>query len=213
MEHPFGGSWGYQPLSQFAPSARFGEPHEFAHFVDACHRAGIGVILDWVPAHFPTDPTASPASTAPRCMNMPIRVKAFTATGIHTSTISGDAKSPDFLLRVRYTGSKRSHRWVACRRGRFHAVSRLFAAMNDGCRQIWRPGKVESIEFLRRLNSVVAERAPGAITIAEDSTAWPGVSAPVSQGGLGFSYKWNMGWMHDTLDYVHQEPIHRRWHS
>ena len=214
MEHPFGGSWGYQPLSQFAPSARFGEPHEFAHFVDACHRAGIGVILDWVPAHFPTDAYG---------------LARFDGTALYEYADPREGHHRDWNTYIYNLGRREvagfliasALYWLET----FHidglrvdAVASMLYRDYSRPSNEWVPNKfggrenLESIEFLRRLNSVVAERAPGAITIAEESTAWPGVSAPVSQGGLGFSYKWNMGWMHDTLDYVHQEPIHRRWH-
>ncbi|HEY4114874.1 MAG TPA: 1,4-alpha-glucan branching protein GlgB [Rhizomicrobium sp.] len=214
MEHPFGGSWGYQPLSQFAPSARFGEPHEFAHFVDACHRAGLGVILDWVPAHFPTDAFglarfdgtalyehADPREGFHRDWNTYIynlgrrEVSGFLiASGLYwLETFHVDGLRVDAVASMLYRDySRAAGEWVPNRYGGRE--------------------NLESIEFLKHLNTVVAERVPGAITIAEESTAWPGVSAPIAQGGLGFSYKWNMGWMHDTLDYVSHDPIHRRWH-
>jgi 1,4-alpha-glucan branching enzyme len=214
MEHPFGGSWGYQPLSQFAPSARFGEPHEFAHFVDACHRAGIGVILDWVPAHFPTDPYG---------------LARFDGTALYEHADPREGFHRDWNTYIYNLGRREvagfliasALYWLET----FHvdglrvdAVASMLYRDYSRPANEWVPNKyggrenLESIDFLRQLNAIVAERSPGAITIAEESTAWPGVSAPVSEGGLGFAYKWNMGWMHDTLDYVHHQSIHRKWH-
>ena len=214
MEHPFAGSWGYQPLSQFAPSSRFGTPADFAHFVDECHRAGIGVILDWVPAHFPTDAhglahfdgTHLYEHADPRegfhqdwntlIYNLGRREVAGTllASGLWwLETFHVDGLRVDAVASMLYRDySRKAGEWVPNRYGGRE--------------------NLESVEFLKRLNILVAERCPGAITLAEESTAWPGVSAPVSQGGLGFSYKWNMGWMHDTLQYVERDPMHRGWH-
>jgi 1,4-alpha-glucan branching enzyme len=214
MEHPFGGSWGYQPLSQFAPSARFGEPQELAHFVDACHRAGIGVILDWVPAHFPTD-----AYGLARFDGTALYEYADPREGHHRDWNTyiynlGRREVAGFLLASALYWLETFHIDGL----RVDAVASMLYRDYSRPWNEWVPNKfggrenLESVDFLRRLNSIVAERAPGAITIAEESTAWPGVSAPVSEGGIGFTYKWNMGWMHDTLDYLHQEPIHRRWH-
>ncbi len=214
MEHPFGGSWGYQPLSQFAPSARFGEPHEFAHFVDACHRAGIGVILDWVPAHFPTDPHG-----LARFDGTPLYEHADPREGFHHDWNTyiynlGRREVAGFLIASALYWLETFHVDGL----RVDAVASMLYRDYSRPANEWVPNKyggrenLEAIDFLRRLNSIVAERVPGAITIAEESTAWPGVSAPVSGGGLGFAYKWNMGWMHDTLDYVHHEPVHRKWH-
>ncbi len=213
MEHPFGGSWGYQPLSQFAPSARFGRPEDFARFVDACHRAGLGVILDWVPAHFPTDPHG---------------LVRFDGTALYEHADPREGFHRDWNTMIYNLGRREVQgfliasalHWLEI----FHAdglrvdavASMLYRDYSRAAGE-WIPNKyggrenLEAIEFLRRLNTVVAERCPGAITVAEESTAWPGVSAPVSDGGLGFSFKWNMGWMHDTLDYFGQDPIHRRW--
>jgi 1,4-alpha-glucan branching enzyme len=213
-EHPFGGSWGYQPLSQFAPSARFGEPHEFAHFVDACHRAGIGVILDWVPAHFPTDPHG---------------LARFDGTALYEHADPREGYHHDWNTYIYNLGRREVQGFLLASAlywlETFHvdglrvdAVASMLYRDYSRPPNEWIPNKyggrenLESIEFLHRLNGIVAERVPGAITIAEESTAWPGVSSPVSEGGLGFNYKWNMGWMHDTLDYVHLEPIHRKWH-
>jgi 1,4-alpha-glucan branching enzyme len=214
MEHPFGGSWGYQPLAQFAPSARFGPIEGFARFVDLCHAAGIGVILDWVPAHFPSDPhglayfdgTALYEHADPR-------------EGFHKDWNTliynfGRNEVRDFLISGALEWLERYHVDGL----RVDAVASML--YRDYSRQPgeWLPNihggreNLEAVHFLRELNRVVAERCPGALTIAEESTAWPGVTAPIDQGGLGFSYKWNMGWMHDTLDYIERDPLYRRHH-
>jgi 1,4-alpha-glucan branching enzyme len=214
MEHPFGGSWGYQPLSQFAPSARFGTPEGFAAFVDTCHRSGIGVILDWVPAHFPSDPHglahfdgthlyehADPREGFHQDWNTLIynlgrrEVQGFLLASAlwWLETFHVDGLRVDAVASMLYRDYSRNHgEWVP----NIH-----------GGRE-----NLESVAFLKTLNTIVGERCPGAITIAEESTAWPGVSAPVREGGLGFNYKWNMGWMHDTLHYVERDPLYRSWH-
>jgi len=214
MEHPFGGSWGYQLLSQFAPSARYGTPEDFAAFVDACHRADIGVILDWVPAHFPTDTHglaqfdgtalyeyANPHEGFHQDWNTLIynlgrtEVHGFMiASGLHwLKNFHVDGLRVDAVASMLYRDySRKAGEWVPNRHGGRE--------------------NLEAVEFLRHLNDVVALEAPGALVIAEESTSWPGVTQPTQQGGLGFSYKWNMGWMHDTLEYVEQDPIHRQHH-
>ena len=213
MEHPFGGSWGYQPLGQFAPSSRLGPPEGFARFVDACHKAGLGVILDWVPAHFPTDihglahfdGTALYEHADPRegfhqdwntlIYNLGRReVQGFLISGAlwWLNTFHVDGLRVDAVASMLYRDySRKAGEWVP----NVH-----------GGRE-----NLESVEFLKRLTQVVAEYAPGAITLAEESTAWPGVTAPVAQGGLGFDYKWNMGWMHDSLHYMEKDPVYRAW--
>jgi 1,4-alpha-glucan branching enzyme len=214
MEHPFGGSWGYQPLGQFAPSARLGPPEDFAAFVDACHQAGLGVILDWVPAHFPTD-----AYGLARFDGTPLYEHADPREGFHRDWNTmiynlGRNEVRNFLI-----GS--ALHWLE----HYHAdglrvdavASMLYRdySRNPG---EWVPNKyggrenLESISFLQDLSRVVAERVPGAVLIAEESTAWPGVTRPADEGGLGFTYKWNMGWMHDTLHYMQEDPVNRRWH-
>jgi 1,4-alpha-glucan branching enzyme len=215
MEHPFAGSWGYQPLSQFAPSARFGEPQEFAHFVDACHRAGLGVILDWVPGHFPSDPHG---------------LSRFDGTALYEHEDPREGFHPDWNTYIYNLGRREVQEFLIASAlywlETFHvdglrvdAVASLLYRDYSRASGAWIPNRfggrenLEAIEFLKRLNTIVAERVPGAITIAEESTAWPGVSAPVRDGGLGFSYKWNMGWMHDTLSYVSRDAIHRPWHN
>jgi 1,4-alpha-glucan branching enzyme len=213
-EHPFGGSWGYQPLGMFAPSARFGSPAGFARFVDRAHAEGLGVILDWVPAHFPTD-----AHGLYRFDGTPLYEHADPREGFHQDWNTaiynlGRDEVRGFLL------ASATH-WL----GDFHvdglrvdAVASMLYRDYSRKHGEWVPNKyggrenLEAVAFLRELNQVVAEHFPGAVVIAEESTAWPGVSRPVAEGGLGFSYKWNMGWMHDTLHYVEHDPIHRRYH-
>jgi len=214
MEHPFGGSWGYQPLSQFAPSARFGAPEEFAHFVDAAHRAGLGVILDWVPGHFPSDNHG-----LARFDGTPLYEHADPREGFHRDWNTyiynlGRREVQGFLIASALYWLDRFHVDGL----RVDAVASLLYRDYSRPAGEWIPNKyggrenLEAIEFLKRLNGIVAGRAPGAITVAEESTAWPGVSAPAREGGLGFSYKWNMGWMHDTLAYLSENPVHRPWH-
>ncbi|WP_267386071.1 1,4-alpha-glucan branching protein GlgB [Sphingomonas sp. GC_Shp_3] len=214
MEHPFGGSWGYQPLSQFAPSARFGTPDQFAAFVDVCHRYGIGVILDWVPAHFPTD-----AHGLARFDGTPLYEHADPREGFHQDWNTliynlGRREVSGFLLASAFWWLEAFHVDGL----RVDAVASMLYRDYSRNAGEWVPNiyggreNLESVAFLKRMNEVVAERVPGAITIAEESTAWPGVSAPVSEGGLGFSYKWNMGWMNDTLRYVERDPLYRGWH-
>jgi 1,4-alpha-glucan branching enzyme len=214
MEHPFTGSWGYQPLSQFAPSARFGRAEEFARFVDACHNAKLGVVLDWVPAHFPTDPHG---------------LARFDGTALYEHSDPREGFHPDWNTFVYNLGRREVQGFLIASAlywlDTFHVdalrvdavASMLYRdySRKDG---EWIPNRfggrenLESIDFLKRLNSVVGERCRGAITVAEESTAWPSVTAPVDEGGLGFSFKWNMGWMHDTLSYISHDPIHRNWH-
>jgi 1,4-alpha-glucan branching enzyme len=214
MEHPFGGSWGYQPLGQFAPSARFGTPEDFAGFVDACHRAGVGVILDWVPAHFPTD-----AHGLAMFDGTPLYEHADPREGFHQDWNTliynlGRNEVSGFLLASAIWWLETFHVDGL----RVDAVASMLYRDYSRNHGEWVPNvhggreNLESVAFLKTMNTLVAERCPGAITIAEESTAWPGVSAPVAQGGLGFDYKWNMGWMHDTLQYFERDPMYRKWH-
>ncbi|MDB5777461.1 MAG: glgB [Herbaspirillum sp.] len=214
MEHPFGGSWGYQPLSQFAPSARFGAPADFARFVDRCHAAGLGVILDWVPAHFPSDGHG---------------MVYFDGTPLYEHSDPREGFHQDWNTLIFNLGRNEVRGFLIASAlewlERFHVDGLRVDAVasmlyRDYSREAgeWIPNiyggreNLESVAFLKELNQTVAERCPGALTIAEESTAWPGVTAPVERGGLGFSYKWNMGWMHDTLRYVEHDPAHRRYH-
>ena len=214
MEHPFGGSWGYQPLSQFAPSARYGLPEDFARFVDTCHRANLGVILDWVPGHFPNDPHG---------------LARFDGTALYEHEDPREGLHRDWNTCIYNFGRSEVQGFLIASAlywlTQFHIDGLRVDAVasmlyRDYSREPgeWIPNRyggrenLEAIDFLRRLNGIVAERCPSAMTIAEDSTAWPGVTTPVSYGGLGFSYKWNMGWMHDTLRYLERDPAHRKWH-
>ena len=213
MEHPFAGSWGYQPLGQFAPSSRFGPPEGFARFVDACHRAGLGVILDWVPAHFPTDIHG---------------LAHFDGTALYEHADPREGFHQDWNTLIYNLGRREVQGFLISSAlwwlNTFHVDGLRVDAVasmlyRDYSRKAgeWVPNQyggrenLESVEFLKRLNEIVAQYAPGAVTIAEESTAWPGVSAPVSAGGLGFDFKWNMGWMHDTLHYMEQDPVYRSY--
>lgn len=214
MEHPFGGSWGYQALSQFAPSARFGSPEDFAYFVNACHQADIGVILDWVPAHFPTDTHG---------------LAQFDGTALYEYANPLEGFHQDWDTLIYNLGRTEVHGYMLASAlhwlKHFHVDGLRVDAVasmlyRDYSRKAgeWVPNRhggrenLEAIDFLRHLNDVVALEAPGALVIAEESTAWPGVSQPTQQGGLGFNYKWNMGWMHDSLHYIQQDPVYRAHH-
>ena len=215
MEHPFGGSWGYQPLGQFAPSSRYGSAEALARFVDRCHQAGLGVILDWVPAHFPGDAHG---------------LERFDGTALYEHADPREGFHPDWNTLIYNLGREEVQTFLIASAlhwlDRFHidglrvdAVASMLYRDYSRKAGEWTPNvhggreNLESIAFLRRLNAAVAERFPSAITVAEESTAWPGVTTPVDQGGLGFSYKWNMGWMNDTLRYIHRDPAHRGWHG
>lgn len=214
MEHPFGGSWGYQPLGMYAPAARYGTPEEFAAFVDACHGAGLGVILDWVPAHFPDDVHG---------------LARFDGTALYEYEDPREGYHPDWNTLIYNLGRTEVRNFMVASAlhwlRRYHVdglrvdavASMLYRDYSRGPGQ-WLPNRhggrenLESIEFLREFNAIVAQECPGTVTIAEESTAWPGVTAPVATGGLGFTYKWNMGWMHDTLRYMQKDPVHRGYH-
>jgi len=213
-EHPFGGSWGYQPLSLFAPSGRFGPPQGLSRFVDALHGAGIGIILDWVPAHFPTDPHG---------------LARFDGTALYEHLDPREGYHQDWNTFIYNLGRREVQGFLIASAlywlEHFHidglrvdAVASMLYRDYSRREGEWIPNihggreNLEAIGFLRHLNAVVAERCPSAIMVAEESTAWGGVSRPISTGGLGFAYKWNMGWMHDTLDYMAKEPIHRQYH-
>ena len=214
MEHPFGGSWGYQPLSLFAPTARYGSPDEFAAFVDACHRGGIGVILDWVPAHFPNDAHG---------------LAQFDGTALYEYANPLEGFHQDWDTLIYNLGRTEVHGFMLASAlhwlRHFHidglrvdAVASMLYRDYSRKAGEWIPNRhggrenLEAIDFIRHLNEVVAQEVPGALVIAEESTAWPGVSQPTGEGGLGFSYKWNMGWMHDSLHYMQQDPVYRGHH-
>ena len=213
-EYPFSGSWGYQPVGLFAPTARFGDPQGFGRLVAAAHEAGLGVILDWVPAHFPSDPHG---------------LALFDGTALyeHADPRLGFHKDWNTLI---YNFGRREVAnfltanalyWLERQNVdglRVDAVASMLYL--DYSRQPgeWLPNvhggreNLEAIAMLREVNTQVGARCPGKATIAEESTAFPGVSAPVSAGGLGFHFKWNMGWMNDTLRYMHEDPVNRRYH-
>ncbi|HWU96989.1 MAG TPA: 1,4-alpha-glucan branching protein GlgB [Oxalicibacterium sp.] len=214
MEHPFAGSWGYQPLAQFAPSARFGTPAAFANFVDRCHQAGLGVILDWVPAHFPSDAHG---------------LAQFDGTHLYEHADPREGFHQDWNTLIYNLGRNEVRGFLIASAlewlEHFHvdglrvdAVASMLYRDYSRKEGEWVPNvyggreNLEAVAFLKELNETVAARCPGVLMIAEESTAWPGVTAPVKNGGLGFSYKWNMGWMHDTLRYIEYDPIHRRHH-
>jgi 1,4-alpha-glucan branching enzyme len=213
-EHPYDPSWGYQTTGLYAPSARFGEPEGFARFVDGAHRAGLGVILDWVPAHFPTDQHG---------------LNRFDGTALYEHEDPRQGFHPDWNTAIYNFGRKEVMSYLVnnalfwCERYHVDALrvdavaSMLYLdySRKDG---EWIPNKyggrenLESVEFLKAMNMAVYGTHPGSFTIAEESTAWPKVSAPVFEGGLGFGFKWNMGFMHDTLQYLQREPVHRKHH-
>ncbi len=213
-EHPFDGSWGYQPTGLFAPTSRFGSPADFSAFIDACHRADLGVLLDWVPGHFPDDPHG---------------LCHFDGTSLyeHANPMQGRHLDWGTLIynygRVEVTNFLMANAlfWLdryAIDGLRVDAVASMLYLDYSRPEGGWIPNRyggrenIDAIEFLRRTNTQVFGRYPNATTVAEESTAWPMVSRPVDWGGLGFGYKWNMGWMHDTLDYISKDPIHRRHH-
>ena len=213
-EHPLDDSWGYQPIGLFAPSRRFGEPEGFAHFVDRAHQAGIGVMLDWVPAHFPTDVHG---------------LANFDGTALYEHADPRRGFHPDWNTAIYDFGRSEVTNFLASNAlywlDKYHidclrvdaVASMLYLDYSRNSGE-WLPNKdggnenYEAVSFLRRFNELVYATNPGAMTIAEESTAWPGVSQPVYNGGLGFGFKWNMGWMHDTLDYMSLDPVYRKYH-
>ena len=214
MLHPFTGSWGYQVLGQFAPNALLGTPEELALLIDRCHGAGIGVLLDWVPAHFPTD-----AHGLARFDGTPLYEHAEPREGYQQDWNTfiynlGRNETRNFLIASALHWLERFHADGL----RVDAVAAMLYRDYSRKEGEWIPNiyggreNLESIGFLQELRRTIDERCPGTILVAEESTAWPAVTRSPDEGGLGFHYKWNMGWMHDTLDYIGLEPIHRRYH-
>jgi 1,4-alpha-glucan branching enzyme len=213
MEHPYDGSWGYQTLGYFAATSRFGSPSDFMEFVDRCHQAGIGVFLDWTPAHFPRDTHG---------------LADFDGTHLYEHSDPRQGTQPDWGTLVYNYARNEVQNFLISNAlfwlDKYHidglrvdAVASMLYLDYSRKEGEWVPNKyggrenLDAIDFFKRLNEVVHQRFPGALTIAEESTSWPSVSRPTYLGGLGFSLKWNMGWMNDTLSYFSKNPIYRRY--
>jgi 1,4-alpha-glucan branching enzyme len=214
-EHPFDGSWGYQPIGMFAPTSRFGAPHDFADFVDRAHAAGIGVLIDWVPGHFPTDAHG---------------LGRFDGTALYEHDDPRQGFQPDWNTLIFNFGRNEVANTLLANALFWLEVYHIDGLRVDAVASMlyldysrkagqWIPNRyggrenLEAIAFLQHVNTAAYGEIPGIITVAEESTAFPGVSKPVEVGGLGFGYKWNMGWMHDSLAYMREDPINRRYHQ
>jgi 1,4-alpha-glucan branching enzyme len=214
MEHPFAGSWGYQVTGYYAPTSRFGSPDDFRTFVDRMHANGIGVLLDWVPAHFPRDDWALALFDGTHLYeHADPRKGAHPDWGTLIFNLSRD-EVKNFLLANGLYWLKEHHADGL----RVDAVASMLYLDYSRKEGEWLPNEyggrenLEAVEFLKRMNEIAYGREPGVTTAAEESTAWPGVSQPTYLGGLGFGFKWNMGWMHDTLTYFQKDPVYRRFH-
>jgi 1,4-alpha-glucan branching enzyme len=215
MEHPLDASWGYQTVGYFAPTSRFGAPQDYMFLIDTLHQHGLGVILDWVPAHFPDDPHG---------------LARFDGTALYEHADPRLGRHPDWgTLIFNYGRSEVANFlianalfWLECYHAdglRVDAVASMLYLDYSRRAGDWLPNRyggrenLEAVTFLKRLNEVVYAEHPDVVMMAEESTAWPGVSRLTSNGGLGFGYKWDLGWMHDTLEYLARDPVYRRWHQ
>ncbi|SMF44430.1 1,4-alpha-glucan branching enzyme [Alteromonadaceae bacterium Bs31] len=213
-EFPFDGSWGYQPIGMFAPTSRYGTPDDFKYFVDQCHQSEIAVLVDWVPGHFPTDQHG---------------LGRFDGTPLYEHADSRQGFHPDWNTFIYNYGRKEVANYLMCNALYWLDVFHLDGLRVDAVASMlyldysrnsgeWVPNRyggrenIEAIDFIRQVNERVYKNHPDVMMVAEESTAWPGVSKPTNFGGLGFGFKWNMGWMNDSLEYISKEPVHRQYH-